>query len=372
MSLQQTPPSNRNASDADDERVKSMEALKSIIGKVATGATLTRAEAASAFDGLLSGHATPSQIGGLLMGLRVRGETIEEVTGAVSAVRERMPRIEIACDPINMVSTSDTAAYSAAVMTCASFIVAGADVPVARHAHSDTSSSPSTAGLLAHLGVNVDLKPEAVARCVNEAGIGFSFASAQYPAMQRVGQIRTALGTHTILNLIGPLSNPTRAKRQIVGIFAREWVQPLAYVLKNLDVESAWVVHGSDGVGEVTLAGPTFVAALAAGTVRTFEVTPEQAGLARCDRETLESGEAKVNSVALQDVLNGIPGPLRDAALLNAAATLIVAGRVQTLQEGVALAQHALDGGGAAVRLKRLIAVSNGSGFEGDSGGGRS
>ncbi|MGY4174855.1 anthranilate phosphoribosyltransferase [Bradyrhizobium sp. USDA 4518] len=336
-----------------------MEALKSIIGKVATGATLTREETASAFDALMSGHATPSQIGGLLMGLRVRGETIEEVTGAVSAIRERMPRVEVACDPINIASTSDTVAHSANVMTCASFIVAGADVPVARHANSDTSSGPGTADLLAHLGVNVDLKPEAVARCVHEAGIGFSFASAHYPAMQRVGQIRTALGTHTILNLIGPLSNPTRVKRQIVGIFAREWVQPLAYVLKNLGAESAWVVHGSNGLGEVTLTGPTFVAALEAGTVRTFEVTPEQAGLARCDKETLESGEAKANAVALQNVLDGVPGRFRDTALLNAAAALIVAGRVETLQEGVALAQHALDGGGAAVRLKRLIAVSN-------------
>ncbi|WP_050421334.1 anthranilate phosphoribosyltransferase [Bradyrhizobium tropiciagri] len=336
-----------------------MEALKSIIGKVATGATLTRDEAASAFDGLMSGHATPSQIGGLLMGLRVRGETIEEVTGAVSAVRERMPRVEVACDPIGIASTSDTATRSSNVMTCASFIVAGTDVPVARHANSDRYSGANTADLLAHLGVNVDLKPEAVARCVHEAGIGFSFASAHYPAMQRVGQIRTALGTHTILNLIAPLSNPARVKRQIVGIFAREWVQPLAYVLKNLGSESVWVVHGSNGLGEVTLTGPTFVAALEAGTVRTFEVTPEQAGLARCDKETLESGDIKANAVALQNVLDGVPGRFRDAALFNAAAALIVAGRVETLQEGIALAQLALDGGAAADRLKRLIAVSN-------------
>ncbi|MGY4473471.1 anthranilate phosphoribosyltransferase [Bradyrhizobium sp. USDA 3364] len=336
-----------------------METLKSIIVKVANGATLTREEAASAFDSLMSGHATPSQIGGLLMGLRVRGETVEEITGAVSAVRERMPRVEVACDPIDIASTNDTVAYSANVTTCASFIVAGTGVPVARHANSDTSSGPSTADLLAHLGVNVDLKPEAVARCVHEAGIGFSFASAHYPAMQRVGQIRTALGTHTILNLIGPLSNPTRVKRRIVGIFAREWVQPLAYVLKNLGTESAWVVHGSNGLGEVTLAGPTFVAALETGTVRTFEVTPEDAGLARCGKEALEGSDAKAKAVALQNVLDGVPGRFRDAALLNAAAALIVAGRVDTLREGVALARHALDGGGAAARLKRLIAVSN-------------
>ncbi|MGY4319638.1 anthranilate phosphoribosyltransferase [Bradyrhizobium sp. JR3.5] len=337
-----------------------MEALKSIIGKVANGATLTREEAASAFDSMMSGHATSSQIGGLLMGLRVRGETVEEVTGAASAMRKRMPQVEAACDPIDIASTSDTVAYSVDVSTCASFIVAGADVPVARHANRVASSGSGAADVLARLGVKVDLKPEAVARCVHEAGIGFLFASAHYPAAQRVGQIRTALGIHTIFNLLGPLSNPARVKRQTVGVFSREWIQPLAYVLKNLGAESVWVVHGSDGLGEITLTGPTFVAALEAGTVRVFEVTPEQAGLPRCRNDALQSGsDAEANAVALQSVLDGSPGRFRDAALLNAAAALIVAGRASTLQEGVAVGQDALDRGAAAARLKRLIAVSN-------------
>ncbi|UWU75637.1 anthranilate phosphoribosyltransferase [Bradyrhizobium huanghuaihaiense] len=336
-----------------------MEELRSIIGKVATGATLTREETASAFDSMMSGHATPSQIGGLLMGMRVRGETVEEVTGAASAMRNRVPRVEAACDPVGIVGTSDTPICSVNVSTCASFIVAGVGIPVAKHANRAAPSGSSAADVLARLGVKVDLKPEAIARCVQEAKIGFMFALARYPAMQRVGQIRTALGTHTIFNLIEPLSNPARVKRQIVGVFSPEWVEPLAYVLKNLGAESVWVVHGSDGLDEITITGPTLVAALEAGIVRTFEVTPEEAGLSRCRNDALENSDAEANAVALQNVLDGEPGRFRNAALLNAAAALVVAGRASTLQEGVALGQEALDGGAAAARLKRLIAVSN-------------
>ncbi|MFK4719020.1 anthranilate phosphoribosyltransferase [Bradyrhizobium niftali] len=336
-----------------------MEVLRSIIGKVATGATLTREETASAFDSMMSGYATPSQIGALLMGMRVRGETVEEVTGAALAMRNRMPRVEATCNPVGLAGTSKTPMHSVNVSTCASFIVAGAGIPVAKHANRAASSGSSAAVVLARLGVKVDLKPDAIARCVREANIGFMFASAHYPAMQRIGQIRTAVGTHTTFDLIEALCNPAGVKRQIVGVLSPEWLQPLAYVLKNLGAESVWVVHGSDGFDEITLTGPTLVAALEAGIVRTFEVTPEQAGLPRCRNDALESSDAETNAVALQNVLNGVPGPFRDAALLNAAAALVVAGRASTLQEGVALGQESLDRGAAAARLKRLITVSN-------------
>ncbi|WFU23330.1 anthranilate phosphoribosyltransferase [Bradyrhizobium sp. CB1717] len=336
-----------------------MEVLRSIIGKVATGAALTRDETASAFDSMMSGYATPSQIGALLMGMRVRGETVEEVTGATSAMRNRMPRVEVACEPVGLAGTSETLMYSVKVSTCASFIVAGAGIPVAKHVNRAASFGSSTADVLARLGVKVDLKPEAIARCVQEADIGFMFASAHYPAMQRIGQIRNAVGTHTIFNLIEALCNPAGVKRQIVGALSPEWVQPLACVLKNLGAESAWVVHGSDGLDELTLTGPSFVAALEAGIVRTFEVTPEQAGLRRCRNDALERSDAEANAVTLQNALDGASGPFRDAALLNAAAALVVAGRASTLQEGVALGQESLDRGAAAARLKRLIAVSN-------------
>ncbi|MGY3443356.1 anthranilate phosphoribosyltransferase [Bradyrhizobium sp. USDA 4473] len=335
-----------------------MEALKSIISKVATGATLTREESALAFDGVMSGRASPSQIGGLLMGLRVRGETVEEITGAASAMRKRMRLVETGCDPIYIASTSDSSLCAVNVWTCASFIVAGAGVAVAKHTNCAASpGSGNTADVLARVGVKIDLGPDAIVRCMREAGIGFTFASTCYPAMQRVSQIRTALGTHTIFNLIGPLSNPAEVKRQIVGVFSREWVQPLAYVLKNLGADSVWVVHGSDGLDEMTLAGPTVVSALEAGSVRTFEVTPEDAGFPRCPSEAQDSGDA--DNLALQSILDGAPGRIRDAALFTAAAALIVAGRASTLQEGVGMGRESLDGGAAAARLQHLIAVSN-------------
>ncbi|MFB9263084.1 anthranilate phosphoribosyltransferase [Bradyrhizobium erythrophlei] len=336
-----------------------MEAFKQILGKVASGATLTREETAFAFDSMMSGQATPSQIGGLLMAMRVRGETVEEVTGAASAMRNKMLRVSAPLNPVDIAGTGGDSSGSVNVSTCASFIVAGAGVPVAKHGNRAVSSRSGAADVLAHLGVKIDLKPEDVGRCVHEAGIGFMFAPTHHPAMRRVGQIRTALGTRTIFNLIGPLSNPAGVKRQIVGVFSRQWVQPLAQVLKNLGAESVWVVHGSDGLDEITLTGPTFVAALEMSAIRTFEVIPEEAGLTRCRSEALKGGNADANAVALQSVLDGTPGPYRDVALLNAAAALIVAGRAATLKDGIALGQEALDSGAAAARLKRLIAVSN-------------
>src|SRR6201999_4345781 len=212
---------------------------------------------------------------------------------------------------------------------------------------------------LSSLGVKIDLTPEKVGDCVNEPAIGFMFAPAHHPAMKNVGPTRVELATRTIFNLLGPLSNPAGVKRQMVGVFSRQWVQPLAQVLKNLGAESAWVVHGADGLDEITITGPTFVAALDHGEVRTFEVTPEQAGLPRANGDALKGGDAAGNAIALQGVLDGKPSPYRDVALLNAAAALIVAGRVRDLKEGVSLGAKSLDSGAAAARLKHLIAVSN-------------
>lgn len=243
--------------------------------------------------------------------------------------------------------------------TCASFIVAGAGVPVAKHGNRAVSSLSGAADVLARLGVKVDLPPVGVARCVHEAGIGFMLAPIRHPAMHHVARIRAAIGTRTIFNLVGPLANPAGVKRQIVGVFSRQWVQPLAQVLKNLGAESVWVVHGSDGLDEITLTGPTFVAALERDAIRTFEVTPEEAGLARCHNEALRGGNADSNAIALQSVLDGMPSPYRDVALLNAAAAMIVAGRASSLKDGVALGHESLNSGAAAARLKHLIAISN-------------
>ena len=337
-----------------------MDDLKSIIGKVATGATLSRDEAASAFDAVMSGEATPSQMGGLLMALRVRGETVEEITGAVSAMRAKMLRVKAPAGAVDVVGTGGDGSGSVNVSTCASFIVAGAGVCVAKHGNRALSSRSGSADVLASLGVKIDISPEHVSRCVTEAGIGFMFAPLHHPATKNVGPTRVELATRTIFNLLGPLSNPAGVTRQMVGVFSKQWVLPLAQVLKNLGAESVWVVHGSDGLDEITLTGPTSVAALENGNIRTFEVMPEEAGLKRAAGETLKGGDANSNALALQNVLDGMPSPFRDVALLNAAAALIVAGRARDLKEGVALGSQSIDSGAAASRLKRLVAVSNG------------
>jgi anthranilate phosphoribosyltransferase len=337
-----------------------MDDLKSIIGKVATGATLSRDEAATAFDAMMSGEATPSQMGGLLMALRVRGETVDEITGAVAAMRGKMLRVQAPADAVDVVGTGGDGSGSVNVSTCAAFIVAGSGVPVAKHGNRALSSRSGAADVLAALGVKIDLSPDAVGRCVKEAGIGFMFAPAHHPAMKNVGPTRVELATRTIFNLLGPLSNPAGVKRQMVGVFSRQWVQPLAQVLKNLGSDSVWVVHGSDGLDEITLTGPTSVAALENGNIRTFEVTPEDAGLNRSSPGSLKGGDADANAVALRSVLDGKPSPYRDVALLNAAAALIVAGKAKDLKEGVAIGAKTLDSGAAAARLKQLVAVSNG------------
>jgi anthranilate phosphoribosyltransferase len=336
-----------------------MDDLKSIIGKVATGATLSRDEAAAAFDAMMSGEATPSQMGGLLMALRVRGETVDEITGAVSAMRGKMLRVTAPADAVDVVGTGGDGSGSVNVSTCASFIVAGAGVPVAKHGNRALSSRSGAADVLASLGVKIDLSPEKVGDCVQEAGIGFMFAPAHHPAMKNVGPTRVELATRTIFNLLGPLSNPAGVKRQMVGVFSKQWVLPLAQVLKNLGAHSVWVVHGSDGLDEITLTGPTSVAALENGSIRSFEVTPEEAGLPLAPAGALRGGDADANAAALRSVLEGKPGAYRDVALLNAAAALIVAGRATNLKEGVAIGTKSLDSGAAAARLKQLVAVSN-------------
>ncbi|WP_315832971.1 anthranilate phosphoribosyltransferase [Bradyrhizobium prioriisuperbiae] len=336
-----------------------MDDLKAIIGKVATGAVLSQEEAATAFDRMMSGEATPSQMGGLLMALRVRGETVDEITGAVSAMRAKMLTVEAPSDAVDVVGTGGDGSGSVNVSTCASFIVAGAGVPVAKHGNRALSSKSGAADCLAALGVKIDLAPADVSRCIREAGIGFMFAPAHHPAMKNVGPTRVELATRTIFNLLGPLSNPAGVKRQMVGVFSRQWVQPLAQVLKNLGAESAWVVHGSDGLDEITLTGPTFVAALEKGAIRTFDVTPEEAGLGRVEAGALKGGNADDNAKALQTVLDGTPSAFRDVALLNAAATLVVAGKVANLKDGVVIGRKSLDSGAAAKKLDHLIAVSN-------------
>ena len=337
-----------------------MENFRAVIAHVAEGRPLSRTEAEAAFDHIMSGEATPAQIGGFLMALRLRGETVDEIAGAVSVMRAKMTPVAAPADAVDVVGTGGDGAGSVNVSTCAAFVVAGCGVTVAKHGNRALSSKSGSADVLKALGVNVDASPAVIVRCIEEAGLGFMFAPNHHSAMRHVGPARTELGVRTIFNLLGPLSNPAGVSRQMVGVFARKWVEPIAEALRELGSDRAWVVHGSDGLDEITTSGVTHVAELTDGEVRSFSVSPEDAGLPRHPPEALKGGDAEANAEALRAVLDGAKGAYRDVAILNAAATLIVAGRAETLAQGAELAAHAIDSGGAYSRLDALVRVSNG------------
>ena len=335
-----------------------MSDFKTYLAKVASGTPLSFDEARAAFDIVMSGDATPSQIGGFLMALRVRGETIDEISGAVATMRAKMLPVSAPADAIDIVGTGGDASGTYNVSTCAAFIVSGAGVPVAKHGNRALSSRSGAADTLAALGINIEIGPERIGACIREAGLGFMFAPSHHSAMRHVGPSRVELGTRTIFNLLGPLSNPAGVKRQLVGVFAPEWVEPLAHVLKDLGAEAVWVVHG-EGLDEMTTTGPTRIAELRNGTVRMFEVEPSQAGLATTTPDKLKGGEAAQNARALKAVLDGAPGAYRDIAILNAAGALVVADKAADIAEGARMAAQSIDSGAARARLDDLIRVSN-------------
>ncbi len=336
-----------------------MDAFKPLLGKVATGASLTRAEAALAFDHILSGEVTPAQVGGFLMALRVRGETVEEITGAVTAMRAKMLPVATRADAIDIVGTGGDGLGSYNVSTLAAVIVAACGVPVAKHGNRAASSRSGASDVLTALGVRIGLAPERVAQCIEQAGIGFMMAQAHHAAMRHVGAARVELGTRTIFNLLGPLSNPAGVRQQLLGVFSKAWMEPLALVLRNLGSRRVWVVHGSDGLDEMTTTGPTSVTALEDGTVRHFEVTPAEAGLSRAKPDELKGGDPAHNAAAFRSVLDGAKTPYRDIAVLNAAGALVVAGTAPDLRQAAALAARAIDDGRATATLDRLIVLSN-------------
>lgn len=335
-----------------------MSAFKSHIAKVADGTPLSFAEARDAFEIMMSGEATPSQIGGFLMALRTRGETVDEISGAVATMRAKMLPVRAPADAIDIVGTGGDASGSYNVSTCAALIVAGAGVPVAKHGNRALSSRSGAADTLAALGVDIEIGPDVIARCIAEAGVGFMFAPAHHSAMRHVGPTRVELGTRTIFNLLGPLSNPAGVSRQLVGVFAPHWVEPIAHVLKGLGSERVWVVHG-EGLDEMTTAGSTRVSALENGEITSFEVSPSEVGLPKARPEDLKGGDAEHNAKALRAVLEGEPGAYRDISILNAGGALVVAGKAATLAEGVDLAARSIDDGNAAQALERLVAASN-------------
>ena len=332
--------------------------FKMLIAKAAQGQRLTEAEAAQAFDAMMSGNATPSQMGGFLMALRVRGETVDEITGAARAMRAKALMVQAPPGAIDTCGTGGDASGSFNISTAAALVVAGAGVPVAKHGNRNLSSKSGSADVLAALGVNIEADPGLVQRAIEEAKIGFLMAPRYHGAIRHVGPTRVELGTRTIFNLLGPLSNPAGAKRQLLGVFAHEWVRPLAEVLGKLGSERAWVVHG-EGMDELTTTGTSVVAELRDGKVTSFEVVPEDLGLPRASPGALAGSAPAGNAERMQALLRGESGPIRDVVLLNAGAALVVAGRARDHREGLDIAARSIDSGKAAAALARMVAITN-------------
>jgi anthranilate phosphoribosyltransferase len=334
------------------------DALKPLIGAAAERA-LTRDEAERAFDILFEGEATPSQIGGLLMALRTRGETVEEYAAAAAAMRARCRAVRAPEGAMDIVGTGGDGKGTLNISTATAFVVAGAGVPVAKHGNRNLSSKSGAADALTQMGINVMVGVPVVERALAEAGIGFMMAPMHHPAIAHVMPTRSELGTRTIFNILGPLTNPAGVRRQLTGTFARSLIRPMAETLRELGSERAWIVHGEDGTDEVSISGLTHVAALEGGAVTEHEVHPEDAGLPVHPIEAVLGGTPAENAAAFRALLDGATGAYRDAVLLNAAAALVVAGRAQDLAEGVALARESLDSGRARDKVAALARITS-------------
>ena len=334
------------------------DTLRALIG-LAADRPLTRAEAEEAFETLFEGAATPAQMGGLLMALRTRGETVDEFAAAATVMRAKCHRVSAPAGAMDIVGTGGDGKGTLNISTATAFVVAGAGVTVAKHGNRNLSSRSGAADALTEMGLNVMIGPEVVERCIAEAGIGFMMAPMHHPAMRHVGPVRAELGTRTIFNILGPLTNPAGVKRQLTGVFARRLIRPMAETLKALGSEKAWLVHGSDGTDELSIAGPSAVAALENGNIHEFTLHPEDAGLPVHPFEAILGGSPADNAAAFRALLDGATGAYRDAVLLNAAAALVVADKVLTLREGTELARASIDSGAAKARIEALKILTN-------------
>ncbi len=331
--------------------------LRPALSVLAGGGTLTTAQAEAAFGVIMAGGATPAQVGGLLMAMRVRGETVEEITGAARAMRSNMVPAAAPEDALDTCGTGGDASGTFNISTAVAFVAAGCGVPVAKHGNRAVSSRSGAADVLEALGVNLDAPPDAAFD--GDGGVAFLFAPNHHAATRHAGPSRRELGVRTIFNLLGPLANPARARRQLLGVFGPQWLVPMAEVLRALGSERAWVVHGGDGLDELTTTTHSYVAELRDGVVTQFEIGPEQAGVGRARSEDLIGGDAQHNAAALRAMLGGEAGPYRDIVVLNAAAALVIAGKAGTLADGAASARRSIDSGAAAARLEALVRVTN-------------
>ncbi len=334
-------------------------ALKPLID-AAADRPLTRAEAEAAFGILFEGEATPSQIGGFLMALRTRGETVDEYAAAAAVMRAKCHKVRAPEGAMDIVGTGGDGKGTLNISTATAFVVAGAGVCVAKHGNRNLSSKSGAADALTQMGVKVMIGPEVVEKALKEAGIAFMMAPMHHPAMAHVGPARTELGTRTIFNILGPLTNPAGVKRQLTGAYRRDLIRPMAETLLQLGSTRAWLVHGSDGTDELAISGHSWVAALNEdGTVTEFEINPEDAGLPLHPFEDILGGSPQENGAAFRALLGGVPGAYRDAVLLNSAAALVVAGRAADLREGAAMAVHSIDSGAARKRLDLLAKITS-------------
>lgn len=336
-----------------------MKDFKTYLAAIAAGEPLAEEEARAAFSLILIGEATPAQLGAFLMGLRLRGETVDEIVGATRAMRAAMIPVEAPPGAIDIVGTGGDGAGTWNISTLAAIIAAAAGATVAKHGGKASSSRSGASDVLGELGVRVGMSPAAASACLREAGICFMAGPTHHPALRHAGPVRAELGVRTIFNLLGPLSNPARVERQAIGVYSRDWLEPLANALRDLGSKRVWLLHGADGLDEATTTAATHVVALEDGAIRAFDISPEDAGLPRATAQDLVGGDPAHNARALRAVLEGAKNPYRDIAVLNAAIALVVAERAGDLRDGAQLAAQALDSGAALDKLEALIRHSN-------------
>jgi len=336
-----------------------MSIFTPLLAKASSGAPLSTEEMRAAMDIMLSGDASDIEIAGFLMALRARGETVEELAAAVEGLRSKALKVDAPADAIDTCGTGGDGAGTHNISTVTAIIVAGCGVPVAKHGNKAATSKSGSSEVLAALGVKLDIPPAMIARCISEAKVGFMFAALHHKAIGHAATARKALGVRTIFNVLGPLANPAGAKRQLMGVFSRDLIRPVTEVMLQLGIEAAWVVHGADGLDELTTTGATYVGALKNGVISEFEITPEDAGLPRATITDLKGGDPTANASAIRRLLNGERGPLRDIAVLNAAAALVISQKAEDLNQAARLAEASIDQGKAKAALAGLIRISN-------------
>ena len=335
--------------------------FKRLIAKAASGEALSFEEASSAFDIMMQGEATPAQIGGLLMAMRVRGETVDEITAGAATMRAKMTPLKAPGNAMDIVGTGGDASGTHNISTASAIVAAGAGLIIAKHGNRGLSSKSGAADVLTALGVNIEAPFELIEQAIAEAGIGFMMAPRHHGAMRHVGPTRMELGTRTIFNLLGPLANPASVKRQLTGVFSLEWVEPVCATLGKLGSDRAWVVHGHSGLDEISTTGPTMVAEWTGSEVRTFEISPNDIDVPVVTLADLKGGTPDENADAIRALLEGEKGPLRDIVVFTCAAALVVAGQATDLKGGAAQARAAIDEGKARNALAKLVAITKAS-----------